>query len=81
MAVAYMDACRKHAPGAPSTEARKVALEALDLRGAAVPQPPWDRIAHQLCNCGRTRHQRKCAERIRAQTIELRKFIDRMEKA
>ncbi len=66
--------------GAPPTDARKRAIVARDFR-LAIPPVSWLKIAHRLCKpCNKTRHDRKCAEKIRAQVTELERFLQTLKR-
>jgi hypothetical protein len=68
--------CGKRAsPGRP-IERRDLAIRALELK--SVDQPPtWTEIARKLCPCGKTRHDRTCADNIRRNVNRLKLVLQK----
>lgn len=77
LALQYMDAQRTGRPGRQPTTSRAEGLKAADERKKS-PKLPWSEIANHVCGCGKSRHDRKCAERMRSQTNELDVFMARL---
>jgi hypothetical protein len=79
LALQYLDVQRKGRAGRPSTAARTEGLAVLNLLRRK-PNTRWSDIARHCCRCGKKRHDRQCAERLRVQHRQLKLLIDRLRR-
>ena len=75
----YLDVQRKGPTGKPPTAARQEGLAVLNLLRLN-PDTEWSQVARHCCRCGKSRHDRGCAQRLRAQQRELKNFIARLRR-